>query len=144
MLDNKSRIFVNVQMRRYFGILPDSSTNKSSCWIGYPEDLKTPFLILLNQAVHDDIADLNRQAILENFNSVNMDFFKPIYSGYSLFREVEIKANRIQLNKNDRKLLCLPDDNRKIVIVGAVKYFHVWQFEEYEKINPEIAAFIDE
>jgi DNA-binding transcriptional regulator/RsmH inhibitor MraZ len=140
-LDNKSRIFVNAQVRPYF---TQESLDEMYCWVGYPQDLKTPCLIITNDSVHNLIGERISESQLLNFNKLDVLDLDTVYSGFSLFHRVEIKSNRIQLNPNDRKLLNLPDDDKRIVIVGFGNTYHVWPLKIFSEKNKKIAEFLTE
>jgi DNA-binding transcriptional regulator/RsmH inhibitor MraZ len=140
-LDNKSRIFVNAQMRPYF---MQDELDTVFCWVGYPQDLETPCLIITNDAVHNEIGESINENQLLNFNKLDLLDLGTVYSGFSLFRRVDIKSNRIQLNHNDRKLLNLPDNDKRIVIAGFGNTYHVWPFEIFSSKNKKIAEFLTE
>ena len=144
MLDNKSRIFLNVEMRSYFDFPKKDENEPSYCYIGYPDDLVTPCLVILNQTVHEEIGKNFKPSILDNFNRVNTKAMKELREGLGLFHKVEIKSNRIQLNKTDRKLLNLPEDDKRIVIVGMGLLYNVWPLAEYRLRHKRVADFLEE
>lgn len=140
-LDNKSRIFVNAKMRPYF---TQDSLDNIYCWVGYPQDLETPCLIITNDIVHNKIAESISEKQLMNFNKLDVLDLDTVYSGFSLLHRVDIKANRIQLNHKDKKLLNLPDNDKRIVIVGFANTYHVWSFEIFSARKKKIAEFLEE
>lgn len=140
-LDNKSRIFVNAQMRPYF---IQEALEEINCWIGYPQDLETPCLIIINNVVHDLIGEKICEDQLLNFNKLEVLDLETVYSSFSLYHPVDIKSNRIQLNPNDRKLLNLPDNDKRIVIAGIGRAYHVWPYKIFSEKNKKIAEFLTE
>jgi hypothetical protein len=148
-LDNKSRVFVNSQMRMYFKDFQNPQQDRSFAWIGYFTDFKTSCLIVMNRIVHmekgieiNDYIKRNYQTTM--FNVLDLESLGALYRGYGPFHEVEIKGNRIQLNKSDKQMLNLSDEEKSLAIIGTGDLYHIWNYQIFQEHFPDMAQFLNQ
>jgi hypothetical protein len=62
---------------------------------------------------------------------------------HKLFRPVDMKTNKIQLNASEIKKLKITDENRQVVIDGDGDRFLIWPLDEYKRRFPTFYQRID-
>jgi DNA-binding transcriptional regulator/RsmH inhibitor MraZ len=137
-MDKKGRIFINGPMRRYFG-MEKGVDSGAICNIGFPRESATSALILINDPFADELSEKTRSSDLENFDVVTVDNDpSPFKRIQDQFRPVEIKSNRIQFNKYERRRLNLPKGDSRVFVQGGGVRFVMWSASEFQSKFPDL------
>ena len=144
-MDKRGRIFVKVSMRRYFG-LEKGEDSGAICNIGLPREPDVNALVLLNDTIADEISSTTREVDIMNFDVVASEIdSSPSKRVQDQFRPVEIKSNRIQFNKYERKVLNLPEHDNRVIVQGGGIRFVVWPAAVFAEKYPDLyERFSDE